>query len=182
MLAAELDIDKCEWNVFTTLLSHAILRIISKYVGPDFSWSTGDPALGVKPHIAIPLLKVADDVEVSTGSLASASSPIREGADSKLARVSSPSEIEAGMSVATTVTFRSKMYYVDLQGWKACDLPLVKGIPLEAFWGDAPLRICVYEEGGGGRGRKDIMTLQINNPEHTRSKFNDNEFDGGAGP
>ena len=61
MLCAELDVPKCNWSVFARLLSQAILKLLSNYAGPDFSWSIGDPAKNIKPHIAIPLLKVRSE-------------------------------------------------------------------------------------------------------------------------
>lgn len=174
MLCAELDVPKCDWSVFTRLLCKAILKLISNYAGPDdFSWSTGDPEKGIKPHIAIPLLKLADEVRIIhdvSSSPVPLPSAIQEAPESKRLRSTSPNDVEFTLRRRSNVTFRSRLYYVDLRSWRACDLPLVNGLALETFWGTAPLRICVYEEGEGEEGkmeRRDVMALQIDNPKHT---------------
>jgi len=169
LIAVELDSPKMEWSPSTTILSFAVLNLLSLF-SPGLRWSVGDPSRGIHPHIAFPLIACADDLIIENGKKGKKTDllEIDEGDKHRRWRQAGGwREMEEGLQPGFTMKARLRLFYVDFAKWTACDLPLVDTQPLSRWWGDAGFRFSIYEEVtsqekiGDRQKGKEILKLKV---------------------
>jgi len=166
IISAELDAATVKWSKLTRGLSYVVLQLIGRMIGPDFTYSTGDPLRGVRPHVSFPLFKFVDFVDI-TSEPVSISRAINETDEEIKERLINTSLFESRLKANTTISFQTRIHYVDFSAWCASDLPYIHRMKLSRWWGNAPLRFSIWEKGEDG-GRKDVCSLQLNNPAYTK--------------
>ena len=58
---------------------------------------------------------------------------------------------------------RSRLNYVDFVNWKAKGIPFIDNVPLNRWWGNAGLRIVIWDE--RKEGREEVVSWIIYNED-----------------
>ncbi|GMH99083.1 hypothetical protein TrLO_g3621 [Triparma laevis f. longispina] len=162
-IAAELiDCSQVSWSRTTTFLSHILLKLLAIY-SPNMSWSTGDPSKNIKPHISFPLYACVDDLNSGENIF-----NVDEGEEEKVLRKRDYKK-NVEFRKGDTMTFRSRLFYVDFVNWRAKGLPVIDQIPLSKWWGKAGLRLAIYDVNEEGE-RTNVLDLDVFNEDYNEPR------------
>ena len=147
------------WSYPTTILSHLLLKLLTIY-SPGLKWSTGSPSHKIPPNITFPLYACVDDL--ITGNTCSIEA-VDESDSSKKCRKEDYKRIENSSKIGSLITIRSRLNYVDFVNWKAKGIPFIDNVPLNRWWGNAGLRIVIWDE--RKEGREEVVSWIIYNED-----------------